>query len=190
VNDPNAKAAWRKTFGSLLTLLPGRLPRAVLLPGGLLLSHGGFPLADRLGEAKEIVEETKRDWLELPQNLQDFTWTRITRYPKKIPNRAHKGCQYGYLDFQNFCTVMGDSFPVKRLVVGHEHPESGWELHDHYPALVLSGFGFHYLYDAPEKFAHYKKQLIAARCRRDALPQRIFISYMPAQLAPIYPQTD
>ena len=190
INDVSSNAAWRNVFGSLIAALPSRLPRAALFPDGLLLSHGGFPLTDRLDGLAGLDDAQKLAWLETPENLQDFTWTRLTRFPRKIPNRAHKGCQYGYRDFQAFREAMGISFPVQRLVVGHEHPADGWEQFDSYPAVVLSGFGFDYLLGAPEKFAHFKKRLVMGVARAGRLPLRIDVDYPSQELTDIYPQVS
>ena len=156
------------------------LPRAALSPDGVLFTHGGFPLTDRHPELlnKKTIEE-QMDWLNSADSLQDFTWTRITSRPKRIPNRVSIGCSYGYLDFAAFCEITKDFFPISRMVNGHEHPTNGFDPHPEwktYPALTFKGFGFANNYDDPDSFnTKYQANLIVGRCRSNDMPEVIEI---------------
>ena len=133
-------------FGHALQSLVTSLPRALLWPDGVLLTHGGMPHTDL---QKQLPEGANKEevmcWLNQDASLRDFTWTRICRYKMKFPNRTSSGSQYGYEDFAGFCSRTAAHFPVRALVTGHEHPEGGvdehasWTVH---PALTLSGFAF------------------------------------------------
>ena len=194
-----------KDFGREYIELTRDLPRAALLPDGLLLTHGGFPLTDLQQQLLECKDDNEKiQWLNSTAALQDFTWTRITSYRKKLPNRNSKGCSYGYSDFEAFCEATKDFFPAKRLVTAHEHPAGGFDLHlawKNNPALTLTGFGFHQNYDCAEAFSsRYRDNLIIARCRKDDIPEVIQIpvdrqnlqEYFEAEIAPRFqdPNSD
>jgi hypothetical protein len=73
---------WIERVGKLAVRLTAQLPRALILPGGLLVAHGGFPLSDR----HESLAASG-DWND-PACLTDFVWARA--HPKarrKMPNR-------------------------------------------------------------------------------------------------------
>lgn len=178
INHLNAIDSWapfRKMFGLEYIELVANLPRAVLLPDGTLITHGGFPLVDLQDQLPETNDNVA--WLNSPSALQDFTWTRITRYKMKLPNRASIGCSYGFDDFAKFCEATKTFFPTKRLVTGHNHPEGGYDKHPNWltnPALTLTGYGFDDAYENPEAFnSLYRQVLIMGRCRQDSLPEVI-----------------
>ena len=183
----------RFMIGKLLTELAKHLPRAILFPDGLLATHGGFPLVDIHEEgAQKTTREDYLAWLNSDACLQDFTWTRITKYRKKLPNRMSTGCSYGYLDFEAFCNLKPDYFPVKRMITGHEHPENGWmEFADYKmnPALTITGFGYDPYFNGDADMPPYRSSLLAARYRRDALPERIEVGYSIDELKQFYPVT-
>ena len=191
LNIDDTMSGFRKLLGDFLIKVTNNLPRAVLFPDGLLASHGGFPLVDKQEAAKALeTKESFFDWLNTPECLQDFTWTRITRYPKRQPNRSSKGCSYGFKDFEALCSLKPEWFPAKRLLTGHEHPEFGWEDFPTYlnnPAATICGFGFDYMLDAPAKFHKYKHKLVMGRYQLDSLPQKIEVAYNGEDLAKLYP---
>jgi hypothetical protein len=191
INHLNSIDPWvpfRKMFGLEYIELVANLPRAVLLPDGTLITHGGFPLVDLQNQLPETNNNV--EWLNSPNALQDFTWTRITRYKMKLPNRASIGCSYGFDDFAKFCEVTNSFFPTKRLVTGHNHPEGGYDRHANWltnPALTLTGYGFHDNYDNPEAFnSLYRQVLILGRCCPDAIPDVIEIQVDKTDLADFY----
>ena len=113
--------------GKLTLRLTAHAPRALFLPQGLLIAHGGFPLVDlhpRLAETGDFNDAAC---------LSDFVWAR--QHPKarrKIPNRFVRGSQFGYEDFADFCalaTRLGR--PVTHMVRGHDHVEERYAV---YPA--------------------------------------------------------
>jgi len=170
----------RKKFGLGFIEIANRLPRAAVFPDGLLVTHGGFPLTDLQSQIKpEDSPEEFFAWLNSPECLQDFTWTRITDWPKKMPNRNSKGCSYGFKDFAAFCASTKNFLPVQRLLTGHEHPSNGSDIHTPWvdnPALTLKGFGFSSNYDEPQAYAtKYDKNLVIGRLRLNKIPEVITI---------------
>jgi hypothetical protein len=191
LNTEDEMQSFRKLLGEFLVKLSGILPRAVLFPDGLLATHGGFPLCDLQEQGKQMASrEAFLEWLASPPCLQDFTWTRITVWPKKALDRPSKGCEYGFKDFEAFCDLKPEWFPVKRMLTGHEHPETGWEdfpTYKRYPAATICGFGFDYLIHGPGKFRKYKPRLILGRYRLNLLPERVEIDYSLSELQKFYP---
>ena len=180
LNNADEDKVVRQTLGDEFIELAKDLPRAALSPDGVLFTHGGFPLTDRHAELlTKKTNEEQMDWLNSDGALQDFTWTRITPRPKKIPNRQSMGCSYGYADFAAFCEATKQFFPIKRLVNGHEHPTNGFDLHPEwkpYPAITFKGFGFANDYDNPDSYiTNYQANLVVGRCRKDDVPEIINI---------------
>lgn len=200
LNKVDQWTPFRREFGREYIELAKDLPRAALSPDGVLFTHGGVPHVDLQKEliSKATVEE-KLAWLNSPESLQDFTWTRITRYPRKIPNRVSTGCSYGHSDFAAFCDATKDFFPVSRLVTGHEHPDGGFDPHPEWqihPALTLKGFGFSNNYEDPKAFYEfYQEHLIIGRCRSNQIPEIITIGvdrddllrFFKAEIEPLHP---
>ncbi len=181
----------RHAIGRLIIRLAAMLPRAILFPDGLLATHGGFPLTDLHEQGLSTTnQEEYLEWLNSDACLQDFTWTRITKYRKRMPNRMSTGCSYGFKDFEAFCGLHPEWFPVKRMITGHEHPEKGWVAFADYvlnPACTIVGFGYDPYYEGPTDMPPYRETLVTARYRRDALPEKIDISYSIDGLKFFYP---
>lgn len=119
---------WIERAGKLAVRLTAQAPRALILPGGLLVAHGGFPLCDlhpRLAESG--------NWND-PACLSDFVWARA--HPKarrKMPNRFSRGSQFGHADFADFCALSARlGWPVTHMVRGHDHVEDRYAI---YPAF-------------------------------------------------------
>ena len=125
--NANLAHEWMERAGKLAVRLFARAPRALFFPDGMLIAHGGFPLADL---HPKLIETG--NWND-PECLSDFVWTRA--HPtarKKLPNRFSRGSQFGHEDFAAFCAVATDlGRPVTHLVRGHDHVE---ERYAYYPA--------------------------------------------------------
>ena len=121
---------WITRAGKLAVRLAASAPRALFLPDGLLVTHGGFPLVD----LHDMLRET-RDWND-PRCLMDFTWTRAhPRARKKLPNRSSRGTQFGHEDFAAFCTLATElERPVSHMVRGHDHADERFEIYPAYAA--------------------------------------------------------
>jgi hypothetical protein len=126
--NANLAHEWIGRAGKLAIRMIARAPRALFLPDGLLIAHGGFPLAD----LHPGLERTG-NWND-PACLSDFVWVRA--HPKarrKMPNRFSRGSQFGYEDFADFCSLSTRlGRPVTHLVRGHDHVEARYAV---YPAF-------------------------------------------------------
>lgn len=186
LNRNDLFTGFRRVMGKFFVTLAQGLPRALLFPDGLLATHGGIPLIDLHAQGAAIDNEAAyMDWLNSPGCLKDFTWTRIHRLPKKAVDRYSTGAQYGFRDFEAFCQLKPDWFPVARMVNGHEHPKAGFDPHDTYvvkPALTLLGLGFDETRPMPAAYAHYTKALHLAQGVPDALPAVIPVPVAREQL--------
>ncbi len=180
----------RQEIGRCFLRITGLLPRAILFPDGLLATHGGFPHADLQAKIPpNSPPEELFAWISRPEFLQDFTWTRLTRYKRKLPNRERKGCSYGFEDFSSFCNLFPDSMPVRRMITGHEHYDEGWIAHPTYlqhPAATLTGFGFPVM-GGPADAAHYRSKWLVARHRENGLPEPLEIPVPPEERELFYP---
>ncbi len=132
LND-NLAHEWIGRAGKLAVRLVSRAPRGLFFPDGLLVAHGGFPLADLHAHLADT-----RDWND-PRCLIDFVWTRAhPRARKKLPNRSSRGSQFGYEDFRQFCalsTTLGR--PVTHMVRGHDHVDERYEIYPAYAATPV-----------------------------------------------------
>ncbi len=113
-------------------------PRALLLPDGLLVAHGGVPHVD-----VQQYLATPEDFNGEPA-LTDFAWTRLHYSAKrKIPNRATRGCSLGITDFDAFCDTAERVLhrSVRGLVRGHDHLEKRhrfFEKYEQRPVLTVN----------------------------------------------------
>ena len=128
LDDPSVVA-----LGLLTIRLAARLPRALFLPDGLFVTHGGFPLTDLHEELRATSA-----WND-ERCLADFTWTRAhPRARRKIPNRVSRGSQFGYEDFAAFCALAADlGRPVTHMVRGHDHVDERFAIYPAYAATPV-----------------------------------------------------
>ena len=193
LNKEEPMKAYRQEWGKLFVRLSARLPRAVLFPNGLLATHGGIPHDDLQNELLQCKSpQEKFEFLQSERCLQDFTWTRIHRNPKKIPNRDSKGCQFGFKNFERFCEVVQDVFPVKHLINGHEHPSEGFDLQEKYKvnrAMTLRGFGADTIYSGFAAYQRYLPNLFLAQGLEEGLPELKTVEYAKEALISFYPNT-
>jgi hypothetical protein len=152
-------------------------PRALFLPDGLLITHGGFPLVDLHAELRATG-----NWND-PRCLSDFTWTRAhPRARKKIPNRASRGSQFGHEDFAAFCALSAElGRPVTHMVRGHDHVDERYEIYPAYadhPVLTTVALSRRL---EREPFGPYERVPTIARWVEGALPQ-VHRLHVPAAL--------
>jgi len=143
LNQSGSSGILQQWARHLIALAPS-LPRAFLHSSGILFTHGGFPLED-LRAQRPAQPELLFPWLQSEKCLNDFTWTRMTRHPRKIPNRETLGSSYGHLDFDDFCESVKPWAEIRGVVAGHQHCPEGFDAHPSWkkhPALTLTGFGF------------------------------------------------
>ncbi len=170
--------------GATLVRLSERLPRALLLPNGLLVAHGGIPHTD--------LHASLKDWddLESTACLQDFVWTRAhDRAKRKIPNRNSRGCEFGVQDFDAFCELASNNLgtPVHGLVRGHSHETDRFAqppAYVNHPLLTINTLS-HRLPD--EMLGPFPRTPCLARYRPNGMPDVYRIEIPEAQVLDIYP---
>ena len=181
----NQTDEWITRAGKLAIRLFDNAPRALFFPDGLLVSHGGFPLADLHARLVETG-----DW-NSASCLSDFVWARA--HPtarKKIPNRFTRGSQFGHEDFANFCSVassLGRS--ITHMVRGHDHVEERYLFYPAYKAFpILTTVGLSRRLSR-EFVGTFERVPTVAMYTKDSLPQ-IFRLKIPSDLVrEIYPET-
>jgi hypothetical protein len=166
LND-NLADEWIGRAGKLVVRMAAQALRALFLPDGLLVAHGGFPLADLHARLAETG-----DWND-PQCLTDFTWSRAhPRARKKLPNRTTRGSQFGYEDFAAFCALSATlGRPVTHMVRGHDHVDERYEIYPAYvrtPVLTTVALSRRL---GREMYGPYARVPTVARWTRGALPQ-------------------
>jgi hypothetical protein len=175
--NANLAHEWIERAGKLALRLTAHAPRALFFPDGLLVAHGGFPLAD----LHPALAET-RDWND-PACLSDFVWVRA--HPKarrKMPNRFTRGSQFGYEDFADFCSLSARlGRPVTHMARGHDHPEDRYAVYPAYhahPLLTTVALSRRLNRD---RFGPYERAPTLARVVAASLPQ-VYQLYPPAEL--------
>lgn len=191
-NRDDAFISVRQKIGDFFVNLVERLPRALLFPEGLLATHGGMPHTDLQKEGAAIEDEASYlEWLSSEACLKDFTWTRMTRYPKRYPDRHSTGCQYGFKDFEAFCDLKPVFFAPTSIVTGHEHAEGGADTRPtyvKYPALTLLGQGFDDLLnrDSVAFYTQYRDVLRLGRGIPGNAPEVIDVPVKREDLLAVY----
>ena len=183
LND-NLDDEWIVRAGKLAVRLAVVGPRALILPDGLLATHGGFPLVDLHEELR-----THGDWND-PQCLSDFTWTRAhPRARRKMPNRTTRGSQFGHEDFAAFCALSAEvGSPVTHMVRGHDHVDERFEIYPAYakhPVLTTVALSRQL---PRELLGPYERVPTIARHVSGALPE-VYRLHVPAALVrELYPE--
>ena len=184
--NANLAHEWMERAGKLAVRLFSRAPRALFFPDGMLVAHGGFPLADL---HPKLIENA--NWND-PACLADFVWTRA--HPtarKKFPNRFSRGSQFGYEDFGAFCAVATSlGRPVTHLVRGHDHVEERYAVYPAYhahPVLTTVALSRRL---SRERVGSYERVPTIARVVERSLPQ-VFRLHIPRDIIhDIYPEPD
>jgi len=171
-----------KEFGKWLIDFCEQLPRALFLPDGLFVAHGGC-LSFNMDSFSHVIDSVRSlEELEKPEHLRTFIWNRL------IPNQNDKSeDEVGKNDLIHFMQAMEKltGIPVKRMLRGHDHcRESRHQFFDHYypeaPVLTLTTMSAWYLGtedSAPELMNVMRKAPVTtpaiARFRYDELPEVI-----------------
>ena len=175
--NANRAHEWVERAGKLAVRLTARAPRAVFLPDGLLVAHGGFPLADL---HPRLIETG--DWND-PACLSDFVWARAhPKARKKMPNRFSRGSQFGHEDFSTFCRVAaGLGRRVTHMVRGHDHVEDRYALFPAYrthPLLTVIALSRRL---PREQFGPHERAPTVARVVPGSLPE-VHQLHIPADI--------
>lgn len=174
--NENLAHEWIGRAGKAAVRFVAEAPRALFFPDGLLVAHGGFPLAD----LHDRLADTG-DWNH-PQCLVDFVWARAhPKARKKLPNRASRGSQFGYEDFAAFCELSAAlDRPVAHLIRGHDHVEERYEVYPAYartPVLTTVALSRRL---GREMFGPYVRVPTVARWIRGSVPQ-IYRLHIPEE---------
>ena len=168
---------WIERAGKLAVRLTAHAPRALFLPDGLLIAHGGFPLVDLHARLAASA-----DWND-PACLADFVWARA--HPKarrKLPNRYARGSQFGHEDFADFCALSARlGRPVTHMARGHDHVDERWAIHPAYrshPILTTVALSRRL---GREPYGPYERAPTLARVVEGRLPQ-VHQLHVPAGL--------
>jgi len=183
LND-NLAHEWIVRAGKLAVRLTAQAPRALFFPDGLLVAHGGFPLADLHARLAET-----NDWND-PACLSDFVWARAHPMARrKMPNRFSRGSQFGYEDFADFCALSARlGWPVTHMVRGHDHVEERYAIYPAYHAYpVLTTVALSRRLPR-ERFGPHARGPTLARVVPGCLPQ-VYQLHIPADVVDaVYPQ--
>jgi hypothetical protein len=175
--NANLAHEWIVRAAKVVVRLIARAPRALFLPDGLLITHGGFPLSDlhsRLAETGDFND---------PACLSDFTWARAhPKARKKMPNRFSRGSQFGYEDFADFCSLsVRLGRPVTHMVRGHDHVDERYAIYPAYhahPVLTTVALSRRL---PREQFGPHERTPTMARAVEGALPQ-VYRLHIPVDL--------
>jgi Calcineurin-like phosphoesterase len=184
--NANLAHEWITRAGKLAVRLTQHAPRALFFPDGLLIAHGGFPLADL-----HAALAATGNWNDAAC-LSDFVWARM--HPKarrKLPNRFSRGSQFGFEDFADFCALSARlGRPVTHLVRGHDHVEERYEIAPAYQAHpVLTTVALSRRLPR-ERFGPYERAPTLARVIAGSLPE-VYQLYPPAALInEVFPQLE
>lgn len=138
----------RHRLAELFVQVVRRLPKWVLLPGGLLGVHGSVPHADALSTVGSLAELEST-----PLAAQDLLWLRLAAdVRRKRPNRRSQGCEIGLEDiqdgldrFQRLLRDTAEMTPIRGLLRGHDHVASrrhiAWTP-DQRPIVTLNSMSF------------------------------------------------
>ncbi|MBP5637858.1 MAG: serine/threonine protein phosphatase, partial [Victivallales bacterium] len=167
-------------FGRWLIDFCKILPRALFLPDGLFVAHGGCPSFDMNTFAYSIDDVSKLQDLENEKYLRSFIWNRL------IPGQDDKSePEVGKNDLIHFMEKMEKltGNPVKRMLRGHDHcKETRHEFFESYypqaPVLTITTMSAWYLGTedfAPELNISLRKKTITtpsvARFKSGKLPE-------------------
>lgn len=184
--NANLAHEWIERTGKLAVRIFAQAPCALFFPDGLLVAHGGFPLLDLHPQLLSTG-----NWND-PACLSDFVWTRA--HPtarKKLPNRYSRGSQFGYEDFEAFCSVSKAlGRPITHMVRGHDHVENRYAIFPAYqkrPVLTTVALARRL---RRERFGSYERVPTVARFVEGTTPQ-VYRLHIPASvIREVYPEAD
>jgi hypothetical protein len=160
-------------------------PKAVFLPDGTLVAHGGFPHIDAQKEIATLAD------LARPKCIDDFLWARIAESARvKRPNRGSRGHEFGWDTFSQFCKLAAErlELPVRRLVRGHDHVTDRWQEYPEYadngvPVLTLNAMGRPLDGEPARRDGRTHPLPVVARFVPGHLPEVVVLPLDPAEVA-------
>lgn len=159
-------------------------PRAVFLPDGTLVAHGGFPHTDAQKDIATLSD------LCSARCLDDFLWARIAETARvKRPNRGSRGHEFGWDTLVQFAKLAGErmELPVRRLVRGHDHVPDRWQEYPEYaangvPVLTLNAMGRALDGDPPRRDGTRHPLPVVGRYVPDQLPEVVVLPLDPTEV--------
>jgi hypothetical protein len=159
-------------------------PKAVFLPDGTLITHGGFPHTDVQKEIASLADLCK------PRCIDDFLWARIAESARvKRPNRSSRGHEFGWDTFAQFCKLATEKLdlPVQRLIRGHDHVPDRWQEYPDYadngvPVLTLNAMGRLLDGDPARRDGRAHPFPVVARFVPGQLPDVVLLPLDPAEV--------
>ena len=122
-------------FGQEVAALCGKLPSAAVIPGDIVLVHGGVPHRDLQERIVNIAD------LEASDMRHDFIWNRCHESLKRKRPSREANCQLGVQDVLDFLSIMENNcgVPCKAILRGHDHFAERIRLFDAYaPCSVIT----------------------------------------------------
>ena len=177
-------------FGKWLIEFCKTLPRALFLPDGLFVAHGGCPSFDMNTFGYSIDDVKQPEELDAEKYLHAFIWNRV------IPGQDDKSePEVGKNDLRHFMEKMEtlSGIHVKRMLRGHDHcKETRHEFFESYypqaPVLTLTTMSAWYLGNddfPPELMVQMRRKPITtpaiAQYRHGELP-KVFTLDIPRSL--------
>lgn len=166
-------------------------PRAVFLPDGTLVAHGGFPHTDIQKDLQS------RAGLCSARAQDDFLWARIAETARvKRPNRGSRGHEFGWSTLAQFAEVCARlEVPLRRFVRGHDHVPNRWQEYPEYanngvPVLTLNAMGRALDGDAPRTDGVRHPYPVVGRCREGHLPDVVRLPLDPAEVDRAFPPRE
>ncbi len=104
-------------FGREVAALCGKLPSAAVIPGDILLVHGGVPhkdLQERIASLADLEDSDMR---------HDFVWGRFHESLKRKRPSREANCQMGVQDVYDFLSILEKNCGIacKAILRGHDH---------------------------------------------------------------------
>jgi hypothetical protein len=160
-------------------------PKAVFLPDGTLVAHGGFPHTDAQKEIATLADLCR------PKCIDDFLWARIAESARvKRPNRGSRGHEFGWDTFNQFCKLAAErlDLPVRRLVRGHDHVTDRWQEYPEYadngvPVLTVNAMGRLLDGEPARRDGRTHPPPVVARFVPGHLPEVVVLPLDPAEVA-------
>lgn len=167
-------------------------PRAVFLPDGTLVAHGGFPHTDVQRDIQTVAS------LCGPRCQDDFLWARIAETARvKRPNRGSRGHEFGYDTLAQFAKLSAErlELPVRRFVRGHDHVPDRWQEYPEYaaagvPVLTLNAMGRALDGDPPRRDGLRHPLPVIGRYRDGHLPDVVRLPLDPAEVDRAFPRVE
>ena len=122
-------------FGQEVAALCGRLPAAAVIPGGVLLVHGGVPHTDIQTRIHALSD------LESADMRHDFVWGRFHDSLKRKRPSREANCQIGVLDVLDFLKILEEAAGIacKAILRGHDHFSERVRIYEAYsPCSVVT----------------------------------------------------